>query len=118
MAQIVVGKVDIFDIKVISNNIKLKMPRDEDRWLILEFVRIGYCKEDLLRLNWFRIFQQVLFLSDILGAGGKSIDLQCFKCGPRHEKWSSFRFLKEAHPRKDFKLWNKALRQIVPAGGI
>ena len=62
---------------------------DEDKWLMLEFVRVGYEKEDLLRLNRVRIFQQVLFLSDILGAEVKSLDYQYLKCHPKHEKWSS-----------------------------
>ena len=91
---------------------------DEDKWLMLEFVRVGYEKEDLLRLNRVRIFQQVLFLSDILGAEVKSLDYQYLKCRPKYEKWSSLWFPKEALPQKDFKLWNEAIRQNVPAGGI
>ena len=89
MAHIVMGKVGIFDTKVIFNTIKLDMPRDNDKWLMREFVKIGYSKNDLERLNQVRIFQQVLFLSDILGAGGKSIDSQYFKRRPMHNKWSS-----------------------------
>ena len=44
--------------------------------LMLEFVRIGYGKKNLLRLNGVRIFQPALFLSDTLGVGGKSLDYQ------------------------------------------
>ena len=35
-----------------------------------------------------------------------------------HDKWSTLRFPREKPPRKDFRLWNEALRQIVPADGI
>ena len=94
------------------------MPRNNDKWLIHEFVRIGYSKNDLERLNWVRIFQQLLFLSDILGAGGKTLDYQYLKCCPKHIKWSSLQFPNEVPPQKDFKLWNEAIRQFVPAGGI
>ena len=44
-------KVDIFDITAVFNNVPLKMPRDGDEWLMLEFLHIGYGKQDLLRLN-------------------------------------------------------------------
>ena len=93
----------MFDIMVVFNNIPLEMPKDEDTLLMLEFVRVGYGKEDLLRLNQVRIFQQVLFMSDILGAEGKSLDYQYLKCRPKHEKGSSLQFPKEAPPQKYFK---------------
>ena len=38
-----------------------------------EFVRVGYSKDKLLRLNQVRLDIQVLFLLDILGALGKGV---------------------------------------------
>ena len=109
----------MFDIMLVFNSIPLKMLRDGDTWLMLEFVRVEYGTQDLLRLNQVRIFQQVLFLSDILGAGGKSLGHKYLKCHPKHDQWSSLRFPKEAPPWKDFKFkhWKDAIHQIIPAGG-
>ena len=82
------------------------------------FVRAGFNKEDFLRLNRVRVHQQVLFLSCVLGASGKSLDKKYMTKRNPEEKWSTLRFTKEIPPNKDFQLWRMALRQIVPAGGI
>ena len=57
VVPIVIEKVNMFGITVVFNNISLEIPRDEDKWLMLEFVHVGYGKQDLLRLNQVRIFQ-------------------------------------------------------------
>ena len=67
-------KVDMFDIDIDILNIPLEFPREGDKWLMQLFREAGFSKAQLLRLNRVRIFQQVLFLSDVLGAGGKSLD--------------------------------------------
>ena len=51
---------------------ELQMPRSGDKWLMLEFERMGCNCDTLERLNRVRIFMQVLFLSDVLGRRGKS----------------------------------------------
>ena len=65
-----------------------------------------------------RIFQQILFLSDILGASGKQLDQKYLRKRPHGDKWSKRRFPKECPPNKDFKLWKLALHQVAPPGGI
>ena len=55
---------------------ELQMPRSRDKWLMLEFERMGCNCDTLERLNRVRIFMQVLFLSDVLGASGKNLDRQ------------------------------------------
>ena len=96
----------------------LKMPRKGDKWIMQLFTRAGFKKEDLLRLNRVRVHQQVLFLSCVLGASGKSLDKKYMTKRKAEEKWSMLRFPKEKPPNKDFQLWRMALRQIVPAVGI
>ena len=56
------------------NNIELLMPREGDQWLMRLFMAAGFSKDQLLRLNRVRIYMQVLFLSDVLGANGKTLD--------------------------------------------
>ena len=43
--------MDMFDITAAFNNIPLKTLRDGNKWLVLEFVPIGYGRQELLRLN-------------------------------------------------------------------
>ena len=53
----------------------LKMPRKRDHSIRKAFGLKGFAKDDLERLNKVRIHQQVLFLSCVLGATGKSLDM-------------------------------------------
>ena len=45
------GKCDMFKIVIDINDNFLKMSRDGDKWIMQMFVRAGFNKEDLLRLN-------------------------------------------------------------------
>ena len=101
------------------NNIPLLFPREGDQWLMRLFVATDFGKGDLARLNRVRIHQHVLFLSDILGAGGKSLDKGYLQKQEANERWSRLRFRpKEKPPPKDFRLWREALLQLAPAGSI
>ena len=82
------------------------------------FVAAGFNKEELVRLNRVQLYQQVLFLSCVLGASGKTLDMSYMTSRKAKEKWSKLTFPKEKPPRTDFHLWRLALRQIVPVGGI
>ena len=64
----------MFKVVIDINDNFLKMPREGDKWIMQLFVRAGFNREDLLRLNRVRVQQQVLFLSCVLGASGKSLD--------------------------------------------
>ena len=44
--------------------------------MMTRFIGLGHRDDDLLILNRARKHQQVLFLSDILGAGGELLDKQ------------------------------------------
>ena len=111
-------KCDRFKVVIDINDNCLKMPREGDKWIMQLFVRAGFNKEDLLRLIRVRVHQQVLFLSCVFVASGKSLDKKYMTKRKPEEKWSTLRFPKENPPNKDFQLWRMALRQIVPAGGI
>ena len=85
---------------------------------MLEFAKLGFDLPTLVRLNRVRLHQQVLFLSCVLGASGKELDEKYLIKRRVDEKWSTLSFPQEKPPRKDFLLWQQALRQLVPAGGI
>ena len=89
------GKCDMFKVVIDINDNFLKMPREGDKWIMQLFVRAGFNKEDLLRLNSVRVHQQVLFLSCVLGASGKSLYKKYMTKRKPEEKWSTLRFPKE-----------------------
>jgi hypothetical protein len=66
--------MDRYGFVLTVHNLLLSFPREGDDWLMARFIATGYKREDLLTLNRVRKHQQVLFLSDILGASGGSLD--------------------------------------------
>jgi hypothetical protein len=60
-------KVDEYGVTIVLGIPDIKLPRKRDKWLMQEFVRMGFRTRELLLLNLVRIHQQVIFLSDILG---------------------------------------------------
>jgi hypothetical protein len=67
-------KIDRYGFVLTVHNLSLSFPREGDDWLMAQFIATGYEGEELLILNKVRKHQQVLFLSDILGASGGSFD--------------------------------------------
>ena len=84
----------MFWITVEVCNILLLQPIKRDKLMMMELKRKEHSTEDLRRLNIVRVQQQVLFLSDILGASGKSLDKKYMKKRGVGEQWSTFRFPK------------------------
>jgi hypothetical protein len=67
-------KLDRFKFAVTVYNLCSMYPQEGDNWLMARLIIVGYRDDDLRLLNRVRKHQQVLFLSDILGAGGESLD--------------------------------------------
>ena len=82
------------------------------------FVGAGFNKDKLRRLNRVCVHQQVLFLSCVLGASGKSLDKKYMIMRKTGDRWSKLKFPKEKPTKMNFNLWKVALRQIVPPIGI
>ena len=55
-------------------DVPLELPREGDQWFMRLLEAAGFNQDELKRLNRVRIHQQVLFLSCVLGASGKSLD--------------------------------------------
>ena len=87
-------KVDMLGITVEVFNIPLLQPRKSDKWMMMELKHKGHSTEDLRQLNRVWVHQQVLFLSDVLGASVKSLDKKYLKQRGEREQWSAFRFPK------------------------
>ena len=69
-------KCDRFDVMVEFNNNPLELPRCSDKWLMRELILCVFSADELRQINRVRIHMQVLFLSDILSASGKILDVK------------------------------------------
>jgi hypothetical protein len=106
-------KVSSFGFTLSVNNLPMRYPREGDDWLMSRFIARGYTEEELVSLNRVRKHQQVLFLSDILGAGGGSVDKHYLRKRRVGECWSSMKFPCED---PDMELWCRAIVQVVVHG--
>lgn len=97
-------KCDRYNIKVEIGNILIQPPRVGDKWLMQAFIDEGYKDDELRRLNRVRIHQQALFLSDVLNANGRSIDLK-YTEERAGIPWSSYKFPIECPSETDLELW-------------
>jgi hypothetical protein len=85
-------KLDRFKFAVMVHNLCLVFPQEKDNWLMATFIAIGYRGNDLWTLNRVRKHQHVLFLSNILGAGGESLDKHYLKKRQGTDCWSTMKF--------------------------
>jgi hypothetical protein len=73
----------------------------------------GIFNEDEKRkINRFRCHQQVLFILDIMDAGGGSIDEKYLTRRPADAQWSLLVFPIEEPPRNHLALWSNAVRSV------
>jgi hypothetical protein len=88
---------DRFKLTVMVHNLHsvFLFLQDGDDWLMARFIGVGYRDNDLLTLNRVRKHQQVLCLSDILGAGGEFPDKQYLQKQRDTDRWSTMRFPRE-----------------------
>ena len=80
------------------------------------FIIRGYNAKELAALNRVRKHQQVLFLSDILGASGGSLDKRYLHERRPGERWSSMKFPREIVTASEMELWCQAIEQVVSNG--
>ncbi len=100
------------------NDVPLELPHEGDKWLMCLLMEAVFSMEELRCLNRVIIHQQVLFLSCVLGASGKTLDAKYLKRRRENKKWLRLKFPNERPPRKDSKLWEMARKQVAPAAGI
>ncbi len=88
-------KVSFFDFVLTVTNLPTSYRWEGNDWLMARFIAMGYTAEELRILNRVWKHQQVLFLLDILGAGGGLVDKRDLTKRLPGEQWSSMKF-----PRK------------------
>jgi hypothetical protein len=70
--------------------------------------------DKLVKINRFRCHQQVLFISNILDAGGKCLDKKYLKQRQDNESWSTHIFPIKKPPRGHGTLWEQILYTLAP----
>ncbi len=109
-------KVSFFNFVLTVNNLPTSYPREGNDWLMARFIAMGYTAEELRILNCVRKHQQVLFLLDILGAGGGSVDKRYLTKCLSGERWSLMKFPREVVNEYEMGLWRHAIVQVVSHG--
>jgi hypothetical protein len=61
-----------------EGHLKICPPRERDEWIMHMLVQLGYTALELLQLNWVRVHQEVLYLSDVMDARGTVIN-KCYE---------------------------------------
>lgn len=105
-------KVCLLGIVIEEGKIEIFPPQERDEWLMPLFCKLDYTPAELIRLNRVRQHQEVLFLSDIMGARGTIVDKKYTHRRLEEERWSKYRFPTQNPPPKDFRLWQRALVQL------
>ena len=109
-------KIDRYSFVLTVHNLLVSFPREGNNWLMARFIATGYEGEELLTLNKVRKHQQVLFLSDILGASGGLLDKRYLEMRRVGEQWSSTKFPCKAVNASEMGLWSRATTQVVTRG--
>jgi hypothetical protein len=105
-------KADMFQIKIEINDLPLNLPWVNDRWLMKVLEAEGYSEVELITINRVRCYQQVIFLSNILIASGRAVDIKYTRHHPRNETWSTAIFPEEKLSMQDFRLWKQVLVEL------
>jgi hypothetical protein len=92
--------------------IPLQPPQECNTWIMAEFLRLEYNTEAFDQLNCVRLYQQVIFLLDVMDASRRAIDRRYLDKRPHNNQWFSLIFPKEMLPHSDFRLWKEVLPQI------
>ncbi len=109
-------KVDCYGFVLTVHNLSSTFPWEGKDWLMARFITAGYKGNDLLTLNRVRKHQQVLFLSDILGASGGSLDKRYLQKRQIGDHWSSMKFPCEEVTESEMIFWRRAIAQVVACG--
>jgi hypothetical protein len=108
-------KVSNFNITIEIAPLPINPPRAGDKWFMqaVRESRVTDPTESAI-INRTHCHQQVLFLSDVLDAGGKSVDKKYFNFRKNHKVWSTIVFPLEKPPQQHQAMWQMAVNSLAP----
>jgi hypothetical protein len=96
-------KAIMFNVRIQLWSLDINPPCSGDKWFMKALQDLDILNgKELKPINRVRIHQQVLYLSNVLDAGGKCIDRRYLNRREEGVQWSTLIFPKENPPRKDF----------------
>ncbi len=105
----------MFGLDFIVANSGMEYPREGDWFIMKMLFEMGYSCKTIHRLNWVRLFLQLLFMSDILTASGHKINPEVLSRHPSGEVWSCMRWPNECSTESDLQLWWEKMLAICPS---
>ncbi len=109
-------KVNHYGFVLLVHILLVTFPWEGGDWLMAWFIAVGCSVKELQSLNRVRKHQQVLFLSNFLGAGGRMVDKRYLKKQSSGELWSSMKFPCKDVTEPEIGLWCKAIAQVLAYG--
>jgi hypothetical protein len=111
--------VHTFDVNIEIAPLPIDPLQEGDKWFMQVAMEVGgISPTELLQLYRYCCHQQVLYVSDILGAGGKCLDKWYLTWRREEENWSSLIFPTENPPQQHILLWCQVLYAIAPRGRV
>jgi hypothetical protein len=105
-------KCFLFGITLEEGKLHILPPRERDEWLMPLLCKMNFTRAERVRLNRVRMYQEVLFLSDVMDARGNCIDKRYEARRLESDHWSKFRFPRQCPSDSDFRLWKRAIYQL------
>jgi hypothetical protein len=94
-------KVHRFNITIEIATLPIELPWEWDKWFMQVAMEAGVTNPiKLMKVNKYQCHQQVLYISDILDAGGKCLNKCYLTRRPKEENWSSLIFPTEKNPQR------------------
>ena len=109
-------KLDRLKSAMTVHNLRSVFSQEGDNWLMAKLIIVWYIDDNLWMLNGVRKHQQVLFLSNILGAGGESLNKRYLQKQRETDRWSTMKFPRKIVTEVEMYLWRMAITQMVAAG--
>jgi hypothetical protein len=112
-------KADNFNVTIEIATMPIDPPWEGDKWFMQAAMEAGVTNPiKLVKLNKYRCHQQVLYVSDILDAGGKCLDKRYLTQRQEEENWSNLIFPTEKPPQGHISLWCQVLYAVAPRGRV
>jgi hypothetical protein len=109
------GKVDKFNITEENAPLPIEPPCAGDKWFMQAVIKSGVtCASELIQINKFCWYQQVLLVSDVLAARGRVLDKRYLELRPDNKNWSTLIFPIENPLQRNLKLWKEVLYSLDP----
>ena len=102
------------DVHVEFDSPQLQLHREEDQLLMSVFIEAEVDQEQLLWLNWCRMYLQAVTVSDIATADGTTIRYSSWHGGRNSPKRDSIQWPRSERPaEKHWKLWRNTLTHTL-----